>query len=334
MSNKNNSSNAEVDHWNLPHLQKHLQYAVDFEFWTIPYYMTAMYSLKRPGSEAFKLIQSICFQEMLHVQLAANIANAFGVSPTFRPPRYGGQNIPHLNFALESSDPTEKFSKYSAALGPLDEIRLHTMCLIEYPEWPNEEETRFDPDITRYGGIGHFYEAIRHGIEQHKGDIKPNVNQVDLFGNYYPNLPEECNLTITAKGGKGVRQALELIDIITEQGEGLSSTEQTIPSEYRNGIDDPFSDIDHYGKFKRILELPASEREYYDAVAKPAERTEARKAQEIYASQFTVMCKALEAIFNGENSDDFGQHMATTGAMMANCWRVGAIPLPTLGDSE
>src|SRR5688572_2520585 len=67
--------------WTLEQLQEHLQAAVDLEFWTIPYYMAAAYSIKDQGEEAFQLVLSVVNQEMLHVQLAANIANAYGLSP-------------------------------------------------------------------------------------------------------------------------------------------------------------------------------------------------------------------------------------------------------------
>lgn len=66
----------KIDKWTLAHLQQHLQYAIDLEFWTIPFYMSALYSIVDRTSDAFQYVQSVVNQEMLHLQLAANVANA------------------------------------------------------------------------------------------------------------------------------------------------------------------------------------------------------------------------------------------------------------------
>ena len=55
-----------VPQWSPKQLEAHLQHAIDLELWTIPYYMSAMYSIKDPASEAYRLIQSVTRQEMLH----------------------------------------------------------------------------------------------------------------------------------------------------------------------------------------------------------------------------------------------------------------------------
>jgi len=126
------------DQWTIGHLRDHLQYAVNLEFWTIPFYMAAMLSIVDRTSSAFQLVQSIVNQEMLHLQLASNVANAYGRSPSFDAPAYVGQEIPHLNFAIDTPDPRPQFSPYSAEVGPLDIERVNAMCLIEYPEWDTE----------------------------------------------------------------------------------------------------------------------------------------------------------------------------------------------------
>ena len=79
--------------WTKEELHKHLQGAVDLELWTIPFYMSALYSIKNPADPTYRLIQSVVYQEMLHVELACNIANAYGLSPRFEVPEYVGENI-------------------------------------------------------------------------------------------------------------------------------------------------------------------------------------------------------------------------------------------------
>jgi hypothetical protein len=87
------------------------QAAVDVELFTIPLYMTSLYSIQGmhaitgqgndfyqgrlwPGSktsanpvtaneQAFNLVFSVFIQEMLHLQMAANMATVLGVSPNF-----------------------------------------------------------------------------------------------------------------------------------------------------------------------------------------------------------------------------------------------------------
>ena len=73
------------DQWDRGHLHSHLQAAAELEAWTIPYYMAAMFSIVDRSSDAYQLIQSVVHQEMLHLQLVANVANAYGYSPVFGP---------------------------------------------------------------------------------------------------------------------------------------------------------------------------------------------------------------------------------------------------------
>jgi hypothetical protein len=108
------------DSWTLTHLRQHIQFAVDLELWTIPFYMSAMYSIRDRTSPAFQLIQTVVNQEMLHLQSAANIANAYGMSPEIRAPQYRGKAIPHLEFQLDKPDPRPQYEPYSAEIGPLD----------------------------------------------------------------------------------------------------------------------------------------------------------------------------------------------------------------------
>src|SRR5687768_6750350 len=87
------------------------QAAVNVELFTIPLYMSTMYSIHgmhqinsknqtfymgrewpgmapkampgTPNAQAFNLIFSVFIQEMLHLQIASNIATALGVQPSF-----------------------------------------------------------------------------------------------------------------------------------------------------------------------------------------------------------------------------------------------------------
>ena len=162
----------KIDKWTLSHLHDHLQYAVGLEFWTIPFYMSALYSIVDRTSDAFQFVQSVVNQEMLHVQLASNVANAYGLSPTFSPPIYSGQKIPHLFF---KPDVVARFSPYSAEIGPMDTERVNAMCLIEYPEWESNDPPDLHDDVKEYPNIGAFYRAVAYGARLYAIERRPGT---------------------------------------------------------------------------------------------------------------------------------------------------------------
>jgi hypothetical protein len=307
--------------WDIKHLQTHLQYAVDLEFWTIPFYMSAMYSIKDPSHEAYRLIQSVVYQEMLHVELAGNIANAYGLCPTFDPPpKYEGQDIPHLCFDLDTPDPRDTFHPYSAEIGPLDEKRINAMCLIEFPEW----ETGHQPDLREetedYGSIGEFYDAVRVGASELVDDLKGGLNQVNFFQNFYRGFDQQ---TITLDGAAGFKQAMNLINAITDQGEGQTEGKMDIPPEFQNTADGFHPDWTHFQKFVAIRDS-TSLPETYEIKDKLDRQGE--KAQQILIDNFTAFRCTLEKLFRGEDPGDFASQMATLGGNILTCWQRGAVP--------
>lgn len=307
--------------WDLPALHTHLQDAVNLEFWTIPYYMSALYSIKDQSSTAYQLVQSVVYQEMLHVELAANLANAFGLSPKFPVPKYEGQHIPHLNFALDTPNPSDVLQPYSAEIGPLDEERINGMLLIEFPEWDTGHSPDLQESASDYGSIGEFYDAIEVGVTELAAQIVGGRNQVGFFENYYRNLP---NQTIRLDGEKGLPQALRLIDMIREQGEGQTDGTIDMPRAFRNTADDIDPAWAHFKKFSDVkaLGLPPT----WTGVAVPPKGSRGEKAQLILIERFNVFRGLVEALFRGEDPPAFGSEMAALGGAILNCWRNGAIP--------
>ncbi|NEP82354.1 MAG: hypothetical protein F6K39_31920 [Okeania sp. SIO3B3] len=308
--------------WDIPHLKTHLQYAVDLELWTIPFYMSAMYSVKDPSSVAYRLIQSVVYQEMLHVELAGNVANSYGFSPLFPPPVYQGQNIPHLNFQLDTPDPTKIYQPYSAEIGPLDEKRINAMCLIEYPEWDTGHQPDLEEDINQYGSIGEFYDAVEVGSTQLADNIKGNINQVNFFQHYYNNFTQP---TITKNGVQGLSQVMNLIKAIVDQGEGKTAGDVDVQNEYQNTADGFYEEWSHYKKFTFIRDLeqrPIT----YSGVPNPEPGTPGYEAQQILIKNFTAFREAMEKLFRGEDPGRFDSYMATLGGNILTCWQKGAIP--------
>ena len=166
------------------------QAAVSVELFTIPLYMGALYSIygmhqitgeredfyagrwwpglaptaPREGKQltsnqwAFNLIFSVFIEEMLHLQMAANIASAIGVCPIFtgsplQTNNYGWQcygpnetMIPHI---VDLRD-TTKYDKVTVNIAALTINQVDLFRAIEEPEPEKEEDVRKnfkdDPD--------------------------------------------------------------------------------------------------------------------------------------------------------------------------------------------
>ena len=310
------------DQWNIGHLRGHLQAAAELEAWTIPYYMAAMFSVVDRSTQAYQLIQTVVHQEMLHLQLVANVANAFGHSPTFNAGTfpYQGTAIPHLDFALDPDNPASMFTPYSAEIGPLDEERVNAMCLIEYPEWKTGGKPTYRDDVTEYGSIGEFYDAVEYGAAQLAADIVGAVRQVDLFAAFYRRLPK---LTVEATGAGAFPQVALLIDVIRDQGEAAKGLDD-IAVPFRNTADDSEPQASHYEKFRQIRAQPLPGT--YPVKAPSEYTAQDGKRLEILLDSFARFTSVLSQLFAGRSPDGFVQLMVTIGANVLACWQSGVTP--------
>jgi hypothetical protein len=309
------------EQWTLEHLRNHLQYTVDLEVWTIPFYMAALYSIQDRSSKAFQSIQSIVNQEMLHVQLASNLSNAYGLSPRFPAPVYSGTTIPHLNFALDPCDPRKLFHPFSAEIGALDELRINSMCLIEYPEYDTGQEPDLRDTVTEYGSIGEFYYAVEYGAKLLERDIRGGGLQVDLFSAFYRNMPK---LIVEGSGAKAFYEVALLIDTIRDQGEGRKTNEK-IGEAFQNTADDSDPELNHFEKFNDIRKQKPLPLTY--PLKPPADVTDRdRELQQILVNNFTGLLQTLEATFAGRKPDNFESLMVTVGGNVVNCWKHGVLP--------
>lgn len=310
-----------LEKWDISHLRQHLQYAVDLEFWTIPFYMAAMYSIKDRTTDAYQLVRTVVNQEMLHLQSAANVANAYGLSPTFKAPVYQGTTVPHLVFSGDDPAEVDKFKPYSAEIGPLDLLRINAMCLIEIPEDLTGEPPELNEHVTEYGSIGQFYQAVRFGATQLPQDLNGGVRQVDYFSSFYRNAPA---LTVSESGGDGLDQVGFLIDLITDQGEGTGKKGPEVLFQFQNTADDIRPGDDHFDKFSSIKACPLPD----VFTAKPREQytEEDLRLEKILIDAFSQLRDRLTRLFAGENPQDFFPIMATVGSAMRNCWKHGVTP--------
>ncbi|MFT3771021.1 MAG: ferritin-like domain-containing protein [Minicystis sp.] len=326
--------------WTLEALQQHLQAAVDLELWTIPFYMSVLYSLQDPSDEAFALILSVVNQEMLHLQSAANVSNAYGLEVTITPPQYVGTQIPHLDFALDHPNPadpvTGEFYPYTAEIGPLDREHANAMCLIEYPRWGDHQRRKalaqLRPTVQEYGSIGEFYAALQLGMRELASHLRGGKNQIGMFTrNYQGAAPSRSQFVVTHDGEQGLKEALALVEMITTQGEGDARDERDIPTMYQNTADDSAPNLAHFEKFESVRERvfgnPEKAPRIYHGEAHPPEGSPGRRAQDTLVKDFAVLCDRLQIMFRtGVTPEDFGPVMFKVGAGLTNCWKNDAIP--------
>jgi hypothetical protein len=309
-----------TDDWTIGHLRAHLQYAVDLEFWTIPFYTSSLFSIVDRSSAAYQRVQSVVHQEMLHLQLASNVANAYGLSPTFDAPQYVDQAIPHLNFSIDQPDPRRDFIPFTAEIGPLDAERVNAMCLIEFPEWGQSPPDLHD-DVTEYGSIGAFYDAVEYGARLLQSDLQGGVRQVDYFSAFYRDLPA---LTVAESGPAGFRQVGLLLSVIRAQGEGDKIRREQLPAPFRNTADDSAAGQDHYEKFLAIRSapLPAT----YPVKPPSALTDQDRELHAGVVASFAELRTAMAAMFAGGETRPFLPVMARVGAGIQTCWKRGLVP--------
>lgn len=312
--------NITHNDWTIEHLKDHLQAAIDLEFWTIPFYMSAMYSIKDRSSSAYQMLRTVVNQEMLHLQCAANIANAYGLSPAIHIPPYKGKVIPHLCF---SPKVTDAYEPYTAEIGPLNLEHINAMCLIEHPENEKNQleqgESLLKSNIKEYPSIGAFYKALRIGAERFKDSIQGGRRQVNHFSAFYRNMP---NMTITESGAVGFDQIALLIDLIVNQGEGDSDKDGKISPAFQNTADDTKPTEDHFKKFTEMKKsLPGT----YTSQQK-CKDDQLHPLQLNLIKQFDELRNLLEKLFEGENPEDFLPVMASVGGAIRNCWHHGVAP--------
>ena len=263
------------------------QAAVDVELFTIPLYMTSLYSIQGmhaitgqgndfyqgrlwPGSktsanpvtaneQAFNLVFSVFIQEMLHLQMAANMATVLGVSPRFTDTAlqddrhgwtcYGPANsvIPNI---IDLKD-TIHHEDVPVNVGPLSDVLLRLFIAIEQPEAdaranikPGKEKDYFPPapfadwkpgqPLPRFGTIGWMYQCYYDYLSLSYTDgttlwdevFNASAVQNDLFNSFSsPGHPMREFMgfeTTIATSDRSIayEQMISMMDAITDQGEG------------------------------------------------------------------------------------------------------------------
>ena len=210
----------EVDHdeaW----LKRSLQAAIEVEFFTIPPYLAALWSIKNDLHSAYESIKVIVIdEEMLHFGLMCNLLTALGEVPKINV----RANVPTYPKNLPGNiNPT-----LMVPLQGLSNESLDTFMAIELPENGSVVERTSLALTEEFSTIGAFYTAILEAFERLQLPLSPTNQQERLsFG-----LFKITDLT-------GVREAIR---IIKQQGEGSSGSPE----------DTGANDLAHFYRFGEI----------------------------------------------------------------------------------
>jgi Ferritin-like len=212
-------------------LRAHFQTAVELEHSTIPPYLCALYSLDEQKNQfAYKVIQSVVMEEMLHMIQAANILTAIGGRPALNNPTF----IPEYPTFLPHSD-----DSFKVGLQKFSKDTMRTFLKIEMPAGQCAP-----PQGNNYHTIGQFYEALKdalilHGDAIFTGDPSWQVTPDQYYGGGGNLLPVYK-----------LDHAIEGIDEIIGQGEGIDGEIEDPDHEmFGEGVE-----YAHYFRFNEILQ--------------------------------------------------------------------------------
>jgi hypothetical protein len=273
------------------------QAAVNVELFTIPLYMTSLYSITgfhpitsqgnkfykgrqwpgaktsavfehKPGKKgwgnkkAFNIVFSVFIQEMLHLQMAANLATAVGATPSFtatalQSDNHGwtcyGPELTKIPGIVDLKD-TNRFQHVAVNVGPLDKERIELFLAIEQPQETAEKDIvrhkeKYFPKVPfaydtvaeldahiMFGSIGYMYQCFRDyllicyedGTKLWDHVMDSSGQQNDLFNSFsFPGHPMRefmgFETTIAMTDPEiALAQALNMMNAITDQGEGAT----------------------------------------------------------------------------------------------------------------
>jgi hypothetical protein len=202
-----------------------LQVAVELKLSTLPPYLCGLWSIKDqtpakgPTPDAYSLILSVVFEEMIHMGLACNVLTAVGGTPHIVVPSYPGQ-LP--------GGVRPELTVYLSGLTP--ELVCDVFQQIEMPE----QRVPVRADETKYPTIGGFYDAVSEAFVQAGESVITGKRQLTIsFG----DQNDETLYPITS-----LADAQKAITEIKEQGEGTSRTPDAVG----------FHELAHYYRFGEI----------------------------------------------------------------------------------
>ncbi len=276
-------------------LEDMLQNALIIEFFTIPPYLTALYSIKDKTSQAYQTIRSVVLEEMLHLNLACNLMNSIGGTP-----KLVGKilNYPHHMPCQVAGGVYVQLM--AASTGLMEE----TFMTIEKPA---PLDTRGEDNNSQT--IGQFYEAIKKEFEKLPQDFP------------YKTELQRTNLYFGSGGGKAILvksldTAIEAINQIMQQGEGAVPPNREYQPDQRWGTynyyglrsDETYGpilgtplDMSHFFKFKDLADGTIPIGETYPMLPNPSvekfKNQWAQRLAEVFNDCYGLLVRALQETF-------------------------------------
>jgi hypothetical protein len=338
--------------WTKELVQEHAKAAVMVEMYTLPFYLSVLSSIKYSDPDKkdpdYYSILSICIEEMLHLQLAANLCIALDTQPIFTAPKYDGTPIPYLD---PKNPTTGHYKLINVKLDSLNETTLDLMLDIETPS--GLEEERHPEDGARatihrsedtlqekwnmehhttpqypYNSIGEMYEALVTGIKvvgENQFSWK-TTNQQALW----PKETEKFTQIIAS-----FEEAEDAIKTISLQGEGTTSNEGSyaIPPNYRlEGENYDSSSLNEYSHYERLLEIRNKVKTLDNKFPEVYTTTDAssskdqQDALQALQSSFASLLTDLESMWNKGSEAHFWDDMMHLLPAAENCWKAGVVP--------
>jgi hypothetical protein len=211
-------------------LQSFAQLAIQVEWTTIPVYLTALYSISQPDSQAYQLLRSVVVEEMFHINQACNLLVAIGGLPKFTnspeaaiTPAYPCY-LPHAN-----TNTTPFVGLYRASPDVFEDV----FAAIETPA----PESAM-PEGDDYDTIGQLYKFVVDALKAYSGAeplFAPNLKgrqRIDIYPGKFGGKPTDI---------KNLKSAAHAVLQVTQQGEG------SVPDAGSMKPDERWGAYNHYG---------------------------------------------------------------------------------------
>ena len=201
-------------------LRRHLQAVVEVELFTIPIYLTAVYSFTDAalqGPASLRQVQqealSVAVQEMYHLQCVCNVLNAFDVRPDIpKVTMPAGTDLPVPHLLHDGRAVTTRLGNMPEAIASMVEIEAPDPD----PHFPSPNHDVEYPSISDlYGAmlqlLGDYFDAFHSVAANLDPHFDPSHKQVAILGfeNVYNYISVDTRPDVA-----------NLVNAITDQGEG------------------------------------------------------------------------------------------------------------------
>ena len=328
----------------IKELHEMLQMAVELEFATIPPYLTAAFSIHpKANRSSFSIIHSVYMEEMLHMVLAANTLNAIGGKVVLNE-----KTIPSYPLTLEFQGQRFKDREFEVNLERFSKDAIETFLKIELPDyWPEDIMLKAAPRMEVPGyTIGEFYNLIKTKLKE----LCEELTEEKVF---VGDPDHQVSEAFYWSGGgkpiavKGLKDALLAIDVIIDQGEGVSEMPLSDGDEAIFGEQ---NEVPHFFRFNEIYvgqkynidddpllpptgDLMPVDWEAVHKIKKNCKASDFENTSHLmslntqFNRHFTLMLQGIEKAFNGHPKSLYSAIMNDMHGMAKIAYEMVQIPI-------